>query len=72
MSEKFVDVKDVFKFLKFHFKRNFKKDEIHFFNLKEFAYFCNGNVEFDMRNVHVSYIDIKKKKIYNEVVVTNS
>jgi hypothetical protein len=69
MGEKFLDEEDVFKFLKYHFKRKFKKDEVHIFNLKQFAQFCNGNVDFDMRNVHVSYVDIKKKKLYNTVTI---
>lgn len=65
MNEKFIDEEDVLKFLKFHFDREFAKNEIQFFSLKNFAYFCNGNVEFDMRNAYVSYVDIKKKKIIN-------
>jgi len=65
MGQKFIDENDVFKFLKHNFKRSFTKDEILFFSLKNFAYFCNGNVEFDMRYAYVSYINIEKKKIIN-------
>jgi len=65
MNKKFIDVEDVLNFLKLHFGREFTKNEIQFFSLKNFIYFCNGNVEFDMRNAYVSYINIKRNKIIN-------
>lgn len=65
MNERFNDEEDVFKFLKFNFDREFTKNEIQIFSLKNFTYFCNGNVEFDMRYAYVSYVNIKRKKIIN-------